>query len=119
MVRDELLRLRAGAEAEAAELDRDLQALFEASRDSNADDEHDPEGATVGYERAQLTALLAAARRRVAEVDDALRRVAEGTYGACERCGGPIGDDRLAVRPFARHCIDCAQILVRPRPAGP
>lgn len=108
MVRDELLRLRAGAEAEAATLAGDLESLFLASRDSNADDEHDPEGATVGFERAQLTALLAAARARVGEFDDALRRVDEGTYGVCERCGQPIDPRRLAVRPFARHCIGCA-----------
>jgi DnaK suppressor protein len=108
MVRDELLRLRAGAQAEAATLDRDLQALFTASRDSNADDEHDPEGATIGFERAQLTSLLAAARQRVAEVDDALRRLEEGTYGVCERCRQPIAAARLTARPFARHCIACA-----------
>ncbi|XVU30044.1 TraR/DksA family transcriptional regulator [Actinoplanes sp. CA-054009] len=108
MVRDELMRLRAGAEAEAATLGRDLEALFAASRDSNADDEHDPEGATIGFERAQLTSLLAAARERVAEVDEALRRVDEGTYGVCERCGQPIGEERLAVRPFTRFCIGCA-----------
>lgn len=108
MVRDELLRLRAGTEAEAATLARDLQALFSASRDSNADDEHDPEGATIGFERAQLTALLAAARDRIAEVDEALRRVEAGTYGACEGCGRPIAPERLAARPFARRCIACA-----------
>ncbi len=108
MVRDELLALRETAESEAADLDRDLKALFAASRDSNADDEHDPEGATVGYERAQLTALLTAARRRITEVDDALSRLAAGTYGTCERCGTPIGAERLAIRPFARHCITCA-----------
>ena len=107
MVRDELLRLRASAEAEAATLARDLEALFTASRDSNADDEHDPEGATIGFERAQLTALLAAARRRSAEVDEALRRVDAGTYGACERCGQPIAEERLAARPFARSCVAC------------
>ena len=108
MVRDELLRLRANAEAEAATLAQDLEALFTASRDSNADDEHDPEGATIGFERAQLTALLAAARERVAEVDDALRRVDAGTYGVCERCGQPIAAARLDARPFARYCLACA-----------
>lgn len=108
MVRDELLRRRLGAEAEAATLARDLEALFAASRDSNADDEHDPEGATIGFERAQLTALLAAARQRITEVDDALHRIDEGTYGRCEQCGRPIAADRLAVRPFARRCIACA-----------
>jgi DnaK suppressor protein len=108
MARDELLRLRASAEAQATTLAQDLEALFTASRDSNADDEHDPEGATIGFERAQLTALLAAARKRIAEIDDALRRVDDATYGICERCGRPIGDERLAVRPFARRCIACA-----------
>jgi len=108
MVRDELLRLRVDAQAQAATLARDLEALFTASRDSNADDEHDPEGATIGFERAQLTALLAAARERVAEVDDALRRVDAGTYGACEGCGRPIAAERLAARPFARRCVTCA-----------
>jgi len=108
MVRDELLRLRAGTESEAATLARDLAALFAASRDSNADDEHDPEGATIGFERAQLTALLAAARERIAEVDDALRRVDAGSYGVCEGCGRPIAVARLDARPFARHCMACA-----------
>jgi RNA polymerase-binding transcription factor DksA len=108
MVRDELLRLRAQAEAEAATLARDLEALFAASRDSNADDEHDPEGATIGFERAQLTALLAAARARISEVDDALRRVDAATYGSCERCGRPIAPERLAARPIARCCVACA-----------
>lgn len=108
MVREELLRLRASAEAEAATLAESLEALFTASRDSNADDEHDPEGATIGFERAQLTALLATARERIAEVDDALRRVDTATYGICERCGQPIAEERLAARPFARCCIACA-----------
>lgn len=108
VIREELLRLRASAEAEAATLARDLEALFTASRDSNADDEHDPEGATVGFERAQLIALLTATRARIAEVDDALLRVEAATYGICERCQQPIGEERLAVRPFARHCISCA-----------
>ncbi|MEU4625654.1 TraR/DksA C4-type zinc finger protein [Actinoplanes sp. NPDC023801] len=108
MVRDDLLRLRADAEAEMTTLAASLEALFSASRDSNADDEHDPEGATIGFERAQLTALLAAARDRIAEVDDALRRVGAGTYGVCEGCGRPIPAERLAARPFARRCIACA-----------
>src|ERR687890_162069 len=108
MVRKELLRLQASAEAEAATLARDLETLFTASRDSNADDEHDPEGATIGFERAQLTALLAAARERMAEVDDAQRRVDRATYGVCERCGQPIAEERLAARPFARFCMACA-----------
>jgi DnaK suppressor protein len=108
MVRDELLRLRAEFTASAAALAADLEALFEASRDVNGDDEHDPEGATVGFERAQLTALLATARRRVTEVDEALQRMDAGTYGVCEGCGQPVPPPRLRARPFARTCLTCA-----------
>jgi DnaK suppressor protein len=108
MLRDDLLRLRASAEAEVATLAEQLEGLFSASRDSNADDEHDPEGATIGFERAQLTALLAAARERIVEVDDALGRMDTRTYGLCDRCRQPIAEERLAVRPFARRCRACA-----------
>jgi RNA polymerase-binding transcription factor DksA len=103
-----LLLLRADAEQEAATLASDLAALFAASEGSNSDDEHDPEGATIGFERAQLTALLTAARHRIAEVDDALGRLDQGSYGICEQCGIPIPAARLEVRPFARRCVNCA-----------
>jgi RNA polymerase-binding transcription factor DksA len=41
-------------------------------------------------------------------VDLALARIADGSYGTCERCGEPIGAGRLAARPAARTCIRCA-----------
>ena len=52
--------------------------MVEASRDSNADDEHDPEGATIAFERSQVGALVADARHQVAEVEAALGRVDDG-----------------------------------------
>jgi DnaK suppressor protein len=106
--RAELQRRRAGAEAQVAVLDAELRGLFEASRSSNADDEHDPEGSTIAFERAQLTAVLEATRRQVAELDLALRRLDAGTYGVCEQCGRPIPAERLAARPSARTCVGCA-----------
>lgn len=73
-----------------------------------ADDEHDPEGATIAFERAQLSALLDQARTRLGELDQALERLSTGRYGMCERCGQPIAPARLAARPAARTCIACA-----------
>jgi DnaK suppressor protein len=108
-IRDVLLRLRDEAEAQAATLDGDLRDLFEASRSSNGDDEHDPEGATIAFERAQLTAVLDAGRRHLAELDAALQRLDGGTYGVCERCLRPIPAERLAVRPTALTCVGCAR----------
>ena len=102
----EALRLaREDAMAQIAALHRDLEGVIDASRSSNADDEHDPEGATIAFERAQVAALLDAARRRLAEVDAALERVAAGTFGRCEVCGQPIPAERLEIRPFARTCV--------------
>ena len=82
--------------------------MVAASRASNADDEHDPEGATIAFERQQVAALLEQARRRLADVEAAVRAVEAGIYGVCETCGRPIGAERLAARPTARTCIDCA-----------
>ncbi|MBY8870599.1 TraR/DksA C4-type zinc finger protein [Micromonospora sp. PLK6-60] len=102
-------RARAETRSQIAALSRDLDGVIDASLDSNADDEHDPEGATIAFERAQVTALLADARRRLAELDAALDRLDAGTYGTCERCGSPIPAERLAVRPSARTCVGCAR----------
>jgi RNA polymerase-binding transcription factor DksA len=82
--------------------------MVAASRDSNADDEHDPEGATIAFERAQLASVLRLATDDLAEVDAALGRVSAGRYGRCERCGRPIAPARLDARPTARLCMTCA-----------
>jgi DnaK suppressor protein len=77
---------------------------------TNADDEHDPEGSTVAFERAQVTALVAEAQSRVAEIDRALVRLADGTYTVCEACGGPIPAERLAALASTRTCVGCAVV---------
>ena len=84
----------------------DMGALVAASRDSNADDEHDPEGQTVAYERSQLAALTRAAREHLEQIDAALERVAACTYGVCEVCGRAIDPARLEARPAARTCVE-------------
>lgn len=100
-----LRALREQAEQRLAQLDRDLDGMMQASRDTNADDEHDPEGATIAYERSQLGALRAQARARLVEVDAALERLDDGRYGRCEVCGAPVPVGRLAARPTARTCV--------------
>ncbi len=86
----------------------DYDSVVAASLDTNADDEHDPEGATIAFERSQIGALVQQVRRHLAEVDAALARVEGGTYGTCERCGAAIGAARLEALPAARTCIGCA-----------
>lgn len=101
---DELAETTARLDA----LRRDFDGMVAASVDSNADDEHDPEGATIAYERSQLAALIEQAERHVADVRAALTRLEEGRYGLCERCGRPIPPERLEARPTARTCVGCA-----------
>ena len=104
-----LIAAHARALAQIATLTADLAEMIAASASSNADDEHDPEGATIAFERAQLSALLAAARGRLDEVEQALAQVSSGRYGRCLACGEPIGVERLAARPVTRTCISCAR----------
>jgi RNA polymerase-binding transcription factor DksA len=105
-------RLAEALTANAAQieaLEREHARIVAASLSSNADDEHDPEGATIAFEREQLTALLLAARRTRADLEAATARLDGGSYGRCERCGGAIAPERLEARPDARTCIDCAR----------
>jgi DnaK suppressor protein len=91
-----------------AGLHQDLAGMIAATMGANADDEHDPEGATIAYERAQLTVLLEQAEARLADLAAAEQRVRDGSYDRCERCGGPIGEQRLLARPATRRCLRCA-----------
>jgi RNA polymerase-binding transcription factor DksA len=94
-----------------ASLTGDYDSVVAASLDTNADDEHDPEGATIAFERSQIGALVRQVRHHLAEVDAALARVASGSYGVCEGCGVAIGAARLEALPAARLCIRCASAV--------
>jgi DnaK suppressor protein len=105
--REVLLAERARALGLAAALEGDFDGIANAAA-AGTDDEHDPEGATLAFERQHVATLLGEARKRIAEIDAALSRLEAGRYGVCVRCGQSIGEDRLAARPAARTCIDCA-----------
>ena len=97
---------RTAAQADA--LARDLDQIFEAAELVATDDEHDPEGTTIAYERAQVTALLAQARVDLEALDQALADVREVGHVRCQGCGQPIALERLLALPTARTCIRCA-----------
>ena len=103
-----LLADRRTALERLARLRSDFGGIVDASRDSNADDEHDPEGATIAFERSQVSTLVRQAQHHLREIDAALARLEDGSYGRCERCGRPIPEPRLEARPVARNCVGCA-----------
>ncbi|KJQ55636.1 TraR/DksA family transcriptional regulator [Microbacterium sp. SA39] len=105
------LRLRA-----AARVATTSAALAELTHDragSNDDDEHDPEGVPLSSEWSRLTGLAEGAASELQQVDEAIARMDAGTYGICANCGRPIPAARLEVRPFAEHCVACAEKLGR------
>jgi RNA polymerase-binding transcription factor DksA len=103
-----LAERRAETLALVAALSKRLDGIMESSAYSTNDDEHDPEGVTVAFERAQVAGLLGQARDELAALDDAVRRLGDGRYGVCSRCGKPIGSGRLEALPATTTCINCA-----------
>lgn len=91
-----------------ASLERIFASIVEAAELTSTDDEHDPEGATIAYERAQVSALLRQARDDLVALDDSVERIDSGTIETCEACGGPIALARLIALPSTRLCISCA-----------
>jgi RNA polymerase-binding transcription factor DksA len=108
-VRDRLERSRAALREQAGALQVQLDGIIEGAELVATDDEHDPEGHTIAFERQQVAALLRDARTKLAALDEALDRVAAGTYGHCADCGVAIGEERLEAVPGTEHCIDCAR----------
>lgn len=102
---------RADAEERLAEFGNAMTEVRTARSDASADDEHDPEGPTMTQEWSQRTAVIADVRSELADIDHALTRIANGTYGVCANCGKRITVARLDARPTAELCIDCARRL--------
>ncbi|MDQ3107583.1 MAG: TraR/DksA C4-type zinc finger protein [Actinomycetota bacterium] len=90
------------------DLQAELDGIITAQEADPPDDEHDVEGASVGFERARVTALLESAKAGLAALEDAADRVTRGTFGHCEVCGRAIGEERLAAMPAAKRCVGCA-----------
>lgn len=83
------------------------RSLVEETGDlSIGTDDHIADSATETLMRELDGGLEENAEHILEEIDDALRRIDDGSYGACEACGRPIGEERLLAVPWARLCID-------------
>ncbi|HWN43069.1 MAG TPA: TraR/DksA family transcriptional regulator [Thermoanaerobaculia bacterium] len=65
------------------------------------------------YNRELMFSLSDGERQRLLQIEDALRRMDEGSYGRCSNCGGPINPKRLDAVPWTRFCIDCQELVER------
>ena len=91
-----------------ANLQASFAGIVDAAELTSTDDEHDPEGTTIAYERAQVSALLTQAGHDLVALEAALERLDNGAIETCEVCGGPIAFERLLALPGVRVCIGCA-----------
>lgn len=102
-LRDELVRqrddLRREIEEHGADPETD-EVTFEGDA-GFSDRSHSTE------ERSRVISVVRALRSNLHDVELAITKIDVGTYGACERCGNPIGAERLDAIPWALLCIDC------------
>src|SRR5512141_1228845 len=99
-------------------IESDARHLLLRRRRSLADHETIPASADPAARWSDWEAahepLSATVRRELAEIDAALARIAEGRYGRCQSCGGPMGLQRLRALPEARYCVSCSGTEARP-----
>jgi DnaK suppressor protein len=100
--RDRLQRIRDGLSGEAGEAAGERETLSELS----LADQHPADMGTEMFEREKDMSIIDRVDAEIADVDRALRRVDDGTYGVCEACGRPIPRARLEIKPEARFCVD-------------
>jgi RNA polymerase-binding transcription factor DksA len=103
-------------------LDEERQRLVElrsgADRELSSIDQHQADAASMTYELEAEQSLLRHIDDALGRVDDALERVETGSYGRCEMCGAPIGDERLRARPASRFCVAHEKLARGTRPQG-
>jgi DnaK suppressor protein len=105
-------------EAAAAVLQEEREKLIRQLGELGANEQGDLTGdlefgdgfadaAAATAERTEVLGLVDNITRLLSDVDQALQRVADGTYGICDACGNPIGAERMEFRPTSRYCVEC------------
>jgi DnaK suppressor protein len=109
-------RLRSELESNRQELVSELRSLG-ADPDSErvqklaGIDDNFADSASATTARAETLALIQQTRERLTDIDHALKRMSDGTYGICERCGDAIATPRLEARPMSVYCVRCAAVM--------
>lgn len=113
--------LRKRLEARKSEIENDVSYMANEMRAIGI--EQDDENGSLGNHSAEDGSSIAEAERIVtvtediqyilAQVNSALERMNDGTYGKCLRCGKPIAEARLEACPYVGHCIECQALIER------
>ena len=100
---------------EKARLVEELKKQQVLAQDHPTTGNHMADDATDVAEQAKTLALRTHLEGMLKEVDRALARIEKGMYGLCDKCGKPIGDERLQAVPWVTLCIEHAKISQTPR----
>jgi len=87
------------------------KSRLDASGDLSSMPIHMADIGTDNYEQEFTLGLMDSERKLLREIDDALQRIEERTYGICEGTGKPIPKARLEAQPWARYCVEYARML--------
>ena len=107
--RSRLDELRTSTNQRVARIVSNFDSIVEATSDVATDDEHDPEGHTIAWERQQLASLLEETKAVLVAIEAAERRLDDGRYGICTSCGHEISAERLDALPATPICVSCAR----------
>lgn len=113
MANDAAVDYRALLEDERHSLEQQLAELGVGGEGNLDYDSNFADSSQVTAERGEAEALAAQLREALGRVQTALRKLDDGTYGTCARCGKPISPARLEAKPASEYCIDCASVVRR------
>ena len=82
------------------------EASTETAGELSSFDQHPGDIGTETFEKERNVSLLEQVENELVEVEAAFQRLERGTYGTCQACGRPIGDERLEAMPATRFCVD-------------
>ncbi len=108
-----LLEERRRAEEALRHLHDENPGSIEYEGEDETFDNHLGDAATITFDREMDYSLEGNTGHVLAAINEALRRIEEGTFGTCARCGTPIAEERLEAMPYATKCIDCKRLEER------
>jgi DnaK suppressor protein len=106
-LRDQLLEERAGLQEDLDNLQPDLLVTDSSAGVGN----HPAEDADLTWQQEQIVSMRLNQQNVIDQIDQALKRMKDGTYGTCERCEREIDYERLKAEPYANLCIKCQRIV--------